>query len=215
MCSAASPGRASGDAHIVAPRVQPRSGSRPFHRGARGSSNRVRERVPNRVLPLLRFLCSTPEPHRQSYPARPKGTRPDLKRDQRVVSRFQFVPLWPSRASCGPIAHGEALEPAPRQRRETPVRRRVPMTVELELAQDVVHCVWSEAGTIDQDQFSRRTLERLRRSHGTPQTRRAALAKRDSPSLAYSRGKTGATSRLEGGRPRAEKASAEFLVSRI
>jgi hypothetical protein len=74
MCSAASPGRASGDAHIVAPRVQPRSGSCPFHRGARGSSNRVRERVPNRVLPLLRFLCSTPEPHRQSYPAHPKGT---------------------------------------------------------------------------------------------------------------------------------------------
>jgi hypothetical protein len=58
MCSAASPGRASGDAHIVAPRVLSRSGSRPFHRGARGSSNRVRERVPNRVLPLLRFLCS-------------------------------------------------------------------------------------------------------------------------------------------------------------
>jgi hypothetical protein len=58
MCSAASPGRASDDAHIVASRVQPRSGSRPFHRGARGSLNRVRERVPNRVLPLLRFLCS-------------------------------------------------------------------------------------------------------------------------------------------------------------
>jgi hypothetical protein len=58
MCSAASPGRAAGDAHIVAQRIQPRSGLRPFHRGARGSSNRVRERVPNRVLPLLRFLCS-------------------------------------------------------------------------------------------------------------------------------------------------------------
>jgi hypothetical protein len=58
MCSAESPGRASGDAHIATPRVQPRTGSRPFHRGAPGSLNRVRERGPNCVLPLLRFLPS-------------------------------------------------------------------------------------------------------------------------------------------------------------
>jgi hypothetical protein len=58
MCSAVLPGRDLGGAGIVVPRIRQHSASGRFHRAARGSSNRVRERVPNRVLPLLRFLCS-------------------------------------------------------------------------------------------------------------------------------------------------------------